>query len=390
MDACTVVGDAGMHGAEAFETQANTQGVPPNYLIIDGFVVSGANSSENGVGVSSWNGNNGSAVATHHLWVINSIITGFGQSGIGVGESEYYYFIHNRVYGNSNLQCTFQGSGIAINSMHTVPNYKPTADDMKNPDPVLGPTWSVGSSFFHNAVEWNIVYNNALTHCGTPSNPTDTDGNGIIFDTNLISGGSTQNYTVPSLAAFNVVYNNGGGGIHLYRSAYVTVANNSCYNNELDPGNGGTGRPCMDDNGGYADIFINNIAVAVPTASGGKCWPASAPWAKYNVAIGGFPVQAPYDTFENNMTHVVGTTCGTEVDVGKGDTYSCSTNKCATNPAWSSVGTQSLGTEADPPVDANFALQAGSGAIGKGYSEPYLWSQSVDLGACSSIYTQCQ
>jgi parallel beta-helix repeat protein len=390
MDACTVNGNAGIHGAEAFETLANTQGTPPNYLIIDGFTMSGGNSSANGVAISSWNGNNGSAVATHHLWVINSIISGFGQSGIGAADAEYYYFIHNRVYGNSNLQCSFQGSGIAINTMHSVPNYKPTADDMKNPDAAIGPAWVVGSSFFHNVVEWNIVYNNALTHCGTPSNPTDTDGNGIIFDTNLTSGGDTQNYLSPSLTAFNVVYNNGGAGIHLFRTAYVTVANNTCYNNELDPGNGGTARPCIDDSDGYADTFINNIAVAVPAASGGKCIPASAPFQKYNIAIIGYPIQAPYDTFKNNITQLVGSSCVSEALVGNGDTYSCTLNKCATNPGWVSVGTSSVGTDRTQPVNANFALQAGSPAIGKGVTEPYLWSQSVDVGACASAYTQCK
>jgi hypothetical protein len=390
MDACTVKGNAGVHNAEAFEPQWNSVGTPPNYLMFDGFVMAGYNASTNGVGVSAWNGTNGSPVASHHIWVLNSKISGFGQSGIGVAAGEYYYIIHNRISNNSNIQCWSQGSGIAINIMHTVPNYTPTADDLTNPNPMLGPTWVVGNSFFHNVIEWNIVNNNGLTQCGTPSNPTDTDGNGIIFDTNLKIGGNTQDYTAPSLAAFNIVYNNGGGGVHVFLSADVTIANNSCYNNEIDPGNGGTDRPCMDDANGYGNTFINNIAVAIPTYTGGNCWPTSTPFQKYNIAIAAFPSASPADTFSHNITHLLGTSCEAEVNVGNGDTYSCTNNKCGTSPAWTSVGTLSVGTETTQPMNADFALQPGSPAIGYGLTESYLPPSSVDAGACSSIYLQCR
>jgi hypothetical protein len=52
----------------------------------------------------------------------------------------------------------------------------PDADDQANPTPLLGPTCD--ETFFHVV----FAYNNALTHCGMASNPYDTDGNGIIFD----------------------------------------------------------------------------------------------------------------------------------------------------------------------------------------------------------------
>jgi parallel beta-helix repeat protein len=396
IDACIVRGTAGEHNSEAFETRVNTQGTPPNYVMIDGFTMAGGNASSNGVGVSSWNGSNGPEVSAHHIWVLNSVITGFGQTGIGTATAEFYYFIHNRVENNSNLQCSYQGSGIALNVMHTVPGYAPTADDVRNPNPLLGPSWAVGRAFFHNVLEWNIVANNALTHCGTESHPTDTDGNGIIFDSNLTGNGDTENYTAPSLVAFNLVLNNGGGGIHLFFSAYVTVANNSCYNNEIDPGNSGTGRPCMDDSSGYADTFINNIAVAVPVGytSPSKCWnPSSPPYTKYNFAILGSPATgAPTDVFSHNVTRVVGPTCnGSDVSAYNGDVYSCSNgaNRCATDPNWVGVANKSRGSENVPPVGVNFALHPGSAAISYGLSEPYLPSQSVDAGACSHALPGC-
>ena len=146
----------------------------------------------------------------------------------------------------------FQASNIS--------GYTPTADDQNNP--VFG-SWQVGSSFFHVVVEYNVVYNNALTQCGT----SDTDGNGIIFDTNASFAGNPTNYTAPMLAAFNIIYNNGGGGIHVFGSDHVTVANNSCYNNYLDPNNVGTFRGCIDDAYGGSNTYLNNIAVGLPAVT---------------------------------------------------------------------------------------------------------------------------
>jgi parallel beta-helix repeat protein len=392
---CTVLGNAGAHGAEAFEPEWNTseaQGKsPPNYFFIDGFKLSGGNVSADGVGVSAWNGTNGADVATHHIWVVNNQISGFGQSGIGIAAGEYYYLLHNLVFLNSNLQCYSQGSGIALNIMHSVANYAPTADDRRNPNPLLGPTWVVGNDFFHNVVEYNVVHNNAITRCGTPSTPSNTDGNGIIFDSNLTGNGDTQDYMSPSLIAFNLVYNNGGGGIHLFFSADVTVANNSCYNNQIDPGNGGTSRGCMDDSNGFADTFINNISVAIPTGyTPGTCWNNQPPYARYNFAMLGAPAPGQsHDIFSNNVTQVIGTSCSSEDAVYNGDSFSCSANRCATNPSWTSVGLISTGTLTRSPIYTNFALQPGSPAIGYGLTESYLPANSVDAGACPRALLKC-
>ena len=240
-----------------------TNGTPPNYIQIDGFEMVGQGTFYP-VGVNVFNGDNSAKVSSHHIWVLNSIIHGFGEAGIVFLGSEYNYAIHNVAYQNSNTTCDAQGSGISVVTSHTIPGYTPAADDMTNPNPLLGPTWQVGGSFFHVVVEWNVTYNNALTKCGTASNPYDTDGNGIIFDTNSGFAGNTTNYTAPMLAAFNVTSNNGGGGVHVFGSSNVTVANNTCFNNYLDPFNQGASRACIDDSHGSGNTFINNLAVAIP------------------------------------------------------------------------------------------------------------------------------
>jgi len=266
----------------------------------------------------------------------------------------------------------------------------PTSDDKTNPNPLIG-SFVTGSDYFRNVFEWNVVYNNALTQCGNASNPYDTDGNGIIMDVFSNSGGNSVEYVNRTLIAFNVVYNNGGGGIHIFRSEYVTVANNSCYNNYLDPYNRVPARGCIDSAIGYSNTYLNNIAVAIPPAHG-ACANSVTPYAMWNNAVvGSLLAGKPADTFNNNITYIVGpnTSCQGEIVLGNGDTYSATANKKSTNPMWVNVGNTSPGTESTPPVSANFALQPGSPAIGYGSRETYLPPQSTDAGACSSSLTVC-
>lgn len=390
MDACVILGNGGYNGSSAFDFVRTTNGVPPNFIQIDGFEMVGQGTFY-AVGVNIYNGDNSDKVASHHIWVLNSIIHGFGQAGIGFAASEYLYAIHNTAYKNSNTQCDAQGSGIAINIAHTVPGYTPTADDRTNPNPLLGPTWQVGGSFFRIVFEYNVTYNNALTQCGTASSPYDTDGNGIIFDTNAAPYNST-NYTGPMLAAFNVTYNNGGGGIHVFHSAHVTIANNSCYNNWLDPFNQGIGRGCIDSFNSWDNTYINNIAVAI-VPNHGTCTFNQTPYAMWNSAFVLSPSGTPLDTSSNNITKMIGDGCMGEIaewDNGFGtDPYTSPPNFLNTVPGWVDVGTSSTGTETTQPAGRNFALTPSSPAIGNGLTEPYLPAQSVDIGACASSFTIC-
>ena len=261
LDACIVTGNGGVNGSSSFDTVRTTDGTPPNFIQIDGFKMVGRGTFYP-IGVSVYNGDGSAKVASHHVWVLNSIVTGFGQAGLQLSNSEYLYAIHNTLYGNSNTQCDAQGSGISYWAPNALTGYTPAADDETNPNPMLGPTWINGSSFFHNVIEWNVTYNNALTKCGTANNPSDTDGNGIIMDSFL-----NNNYPNETLVAFNVTYNNGGGGIHVFYSGNVTVANNSCFNNYLDPADNATWRGCIDDADGFGNTYLNNIAVAIPAVT---------------------------------------------------------------------------------------------------------------------------
>jgi hypothetical protein len=387
LDAC-IVTDPG--AAFAFETSTFPM---PNYVVIDGFELAASSANTYGQGVKVWDGNESlptAANSSHHVWVINNIIRGYGQTGVQMNDGEFFYTIHNTIYDNARATCDAQGSGISYVVLKAFGSYKPTGDDKTSPSPLIG-SFVSGSSFFHNAVEWNVVYDNALTQCGNAGNAYDTDGNDIIMDTLNNNGSTGVPYPDPTLVAFNVVYNAGGGGVHVFNSEYVTVANNSCYNNYLDPYNHGSARACIDSTGSYGDVFINNIAVAIP-ASHSNCAYATAPYAMWNNAFIGSPPSssAAPDTFSNNISDIVGgTSCQGEVLMNNGDAYSCTSNKCKTNPGWVGVGTTSAGTETSPPVGANFALAAGSPAIGYGQTQSYLPAQSIDVGACSHSFATC-
>jgi hypothetical protein len=397
MDACTVTDPGGAfvwNGASA-----------ANYVMVDGFTMAASSEITYGQGVEVW-GNGDSNQSVHHIWILNSVISGYGQSGVQINDGEYFFVIHNKIFDNSRVTCDAQGSGVSMAFLKAFPSYQATADDLNNK--IVG---NLGTGF-HNAINWNVLYNNALTQCGSMSSMYDTDGNNIILDTLNNNFNTFGPYTKGVLVAFNVTYNAGGGGVHTFLSENVTVANNTCYNNYLDPFNNGSDRACIDFNGSYGDTALNNIAVGIPTAATTVCYNDYGvyPNTQWGNAInaGGVTGQAA-NTYNNNLTYMVNTTgCAGEIGMYNNDIYICTaatggleytangstkvsggTNICSSNPGFVSVGTTSNGSETTQPAGTNFALQASSPAIGQGVTKSYLSPQSVDIGACYHSLTSC-
>jgi parallel beta-helix repeat protein len=410
---CTISPSAGPNGNDEFIAEG--PGVA-NYTFIDGFRINGNRTVYN-VGVQVDGGCCGETgrFGSHHFWVVNSSIHGNGQGGIGFATEDYTYAIHNEVSDNASApSCDngAQGSGIGDNVALDIgtlyPGYVPTQDDKVNP--VFGSFMTPNGAWFHKAYMWNIVFNNHLQPCSASGG--DTDGNGIILDTfgtRSDGTGNTVPYPDQTLIAFNVVYNTGGVGIHVFDSEWATVANNTVYQSGMDPYKSG-GSASIDTNGSYGNTLINNIAVALPAANNGTCsWNAVPPYQDFDNAILGGNFAAGHnptgtdhpDVFSNNITWLGngnpscwGVLAGIGGPTGENpmfniDTYSATTNKEATDPLWVNVAGTSLGTMTDPPKGRNFALKPGSPAIGYGLTEPYLPPQSVDVGACSSKLKHC-
>lgn len=392
MDACTVSGFAANQNG-TFAWDFTQQPMTGNYVIIDGLAISAPSETPYGQGIELWDGNEsgpGAKRSVHHVWVLNSVLSGYGQAGAEMNDGEYLYVVHNTIIGNANVNCDDGGSGVSFFELKAFPGLARTADDASNS--ILG---AIGS--FNNAIEWNVLYNNATTGCGTPANPYDTDGNNIIVDTLNNSGGTGVIYPGSVLVAFNVTYNAGGRGVELTKSENVTVANNSCYNSALDPSNNGSFRACIGDNGGYNNTFFNNIAYAIPAnpAASATCvvdydTGAQGSCLELNAAYNGYGSGSPADTFANNIAYCATTPGGDGCEPTSGGvTFSCSSNVCGIDPGWVDVGSISTGTETTPPQGANFALKSTSPAIGTGLTRSYLSSQSVDIGACYHTITVC-
>jgi parallel beta-helix repeat protein len=333
-----------------------------NYVVWDGFEFAANAKVQYGIGLQVATRGD-TSFSSHHIWAINNTIHGFGQSGIQFNDGDYLNAIHNVAYDNSNVTCDAQGSGISFVVEKASEGYGPTAADA-----VYAP--------YHNLITYNVAHDNQLTQCGSAAARTNTDGNGIIIDTFDNQGSTNVPYPYQTLVSFNIAHGNGAKGVWVFRSAFVTVANNTAYNNNLDPFNNGTYRPEIGVGGGQQDTFINNIAWALPLPGGCDY---SAGDAKCNSAFGGGDAAGEVDannTWSNNVAQ--STPAGLNEAFFNADSFSCSANRCApTDPGLVNA------------PSGNFALTPGSPAIGYGLVQPYLPPAPLDTGACSSGWSRC-
>lgn len=150
----------------------------------------------------------------HHVLLQDNVVHDSPAAGIaGVG-NDYVIINRNTVY-NSAKGSPLDSSGISLYQLNNV-------DDV---------------SQYHNIIANNKIYDNANLVAPAGSQYP-SDGNGIIIDDSR----HTQNnnpysaYTGWTLIENNLVFNNGGRGIHVYFSDNVEIRNNTCYANNWAPG----------------------------------------------------------------------------------------------------------------------------------------------------------
>jgi len=154
---------------------------------------------------------NGDSIAPtaniHHILIEGNYAHDSSCEGIGVagnsngGHAVDYITIRNNTVYNNARTSGYHCSGIAI--------YDPIALDT--------------GSGYHLIVQGNVSYgNNDCDTCGTP-----TDGNGIILD-------SYGTYAPSTLVSHNLVYQNGGRGIHAFFANNVTIDSNTSWRNMRD------------------------------------------------------------------------------------------------------------------------------------------------------------
>jgi len=189
----------------------------------------------NGNGISV-DGRNGARY--HHFKVKNCMVYDCGGAGITFIQADYITVENNIIY-NCSWYTLWSTSGIS-----------------------LWQNWnSDNETGVKNIIRNNICYGNRQYVPAIAFNCGFTDGNGIIIDDseNTQNGSTLGSYKGRTLIENNIVYKNGGSGIHTYESKHVDIMNNTAYLNNQSPElNGGQIFPNASD-----DIRIfNNILVA--------------------------------------------------------------------------------------------------------------------------------
>lgn len=231
--------------------------IDASYIIFDGLEVKGANDNTPGGGflaaakdaekefraggrdyykLSQYNTNGvvvGNKNGTVHVVLRNCIIHDFPGGGIGAFKADYLTIENNRSY-NNNWFGMYGGSGISV---------------------IFNRNSDNNTSIYKTIVSGNTSYNNySQVPYAYSSSGKLSDGNGIIIDINYKTT-ETPDYNGRTLVENNIVYGNGGSGIHVFYAQHVDLINNTAYSNEkvLEYGNLGA----------YfsADVkFRNNIA----------------------------------------------------------------------------------------------------------------------------------
>src|SRR5258708_28368811 len=173
----------------------STLRITGSYVVIIELDVQGGD----GHAIDGGNSANGRAIRNHHILIANNYVHDSGGGGIEMAWGDYY-----TIEGNlSERNCTtnpYHASGISIYQPHAV-------------DTAPG---------FHNVVPFNV----SRLNTERPSIAGHTDGNVILIDdANNTQGGPGQSspYRFATLVERNLLYGNGGNGLQVAWSNYLTA-----------------------------------------------------------------------------------------------------------------------------------------------------------------------
>jgi parallel beta-helix repeat protein len=167
--------------------------------------------SGNGIGISQQYSD--STNKPHHVVIKNCTVSNCGGGGIYTYWADYITIENNVVY-NCAWYSPYGNSGISL--------YQ---------------NWNSDSSTaLKNYVIGNTSYRNQMFIPWFVTNSI-TDGNGIIIDDFRNTQNASPNgiYLGKTYVANNLVYDNGGRGIHCYSTNNVIFVNNTCYKNCQSP-----------------------------------------------------------------------------------------------------------------------------------------------------------
>ncbi|MEU7905843.1 right-handed parallel beta-helix repeat-containing protein [Actinoplanes sp. NPDC049118] len=205
---------------------------------------------------------------SHHLTIRGNYVHHCPGAGIGVMYGDHVLIERNRVH-TTSWYAVYGTSGISV--------YEP----IDVAPPANGESYKV-------VIRNNISYDNEnkvkWIGCDCIS-----DGNGIIVDDTLQRQSGKKAYTGRILVANNIVFNNGGTGIHAYLGRDVDIVHNTAYLNSRSPA---LNNPNIGAWSSTNVNILNNISYA--RAGKATTFPAGDTNVRYdfNIYFGGLPPQA--------------------------------------------------------------------------------------------------
>lgn len=177
---------------------------------------------------------------SRNITIHDNYVHSSSGSGIAANQSDRITITNNRVSGNAKNTKNYCGSGISLYQLRNLTD------------------WSDATK---NIIRGNIVSGNENVY-GAPSADgcKYSDGNGIIIDDsrNTQHDGGNVRYYGRTLIENNLVFNNGGRGVHIYLSDRVTVRHNTVYHNNTRSETWRPGEIMAVKSGGVT--IANNIA----------------------------------------------------------------------------------------------------------------------------------
>ncbi len=189
-----------------------------SFVTFTGFEVDGSNAGKNPGGILIVPRKTGTVTTPcHHITVSYNKVHDAGGGGIGSNPDATY------TIGNDYINIT----GNEIYSCLTTGKYRGSAISLLNDEKFDN------AGGYHSTIQTNNIHDNVNRNTDTDSSGNlnlflHTDGNGIIIDTTGRQGPRV-------LIQNNLVYRNGGRGIHVFNSSNVDVLNNTVAQNDLDP-----------------------------------------------------------------------------------------------------------------------------------------------------------
>ncbi|MER7577544.1 right-handed parallel beta-helix repeat-containing protein, partial [Streptomyces sp. NPDC126514] len=310
-----------------------------------------------------------SGAAPHHIDIVGNTVHHCPGLGIGSRGADHMTIDRNHVYATS-WYTVFATSGISILA----------ARDIDRGDPRKYKIRVTNNTVHDNEtkVKWE--------RCDCYS-----DGNGIIIDTlkdKSKAGESGPDYQGRVLVANNVSYDNGGSGIHSFKSQHVDILHNTAYRN---------GRSTRMES--YANIFahdskdvrlLNNVSYGRPGQAANSKSRNEDVIYDYNIYYGGKApeVKGPHDLIADPGFTRPGNRAGADFRLRKGSPA------IGSGMPLSEVTTDITGARrsADAPDRGAYAAQATGAAPGEapsaGPTEAGSGSDSPQAGASTGAGEQ--